>query len=101
MNNFGDEIPKLEEKISREMWDAVQRRIDEESPSLKSSPFSILDFIGRQSIEVAAMPYNEDKGSEDSFPNKKTLRTMSSYIGEYEAIYVVVKVPSIWKSLKH
>ena len=99
--DFGDEIPELEETMAREMWDAVQQRIDEESPSLKSPPFSIVDFTGRQSIEVDAMPYNEDEGSEESFPSKQTLRTMPSYIGEYEARSVVVKVPSIWKSLKH
>ena len=99
--DFGDEIPKLEETMAKEMWDAVQQRIVEESPSLKSPPFSIVDFTGRQSIEVDAMPYNEDEGSEESFPSKQTLRTMPSYIGEYEARSVVVKVPSIWKSLKH
>ena len=48
----------------------VQQRIDEESPSLKSPPFSIVDFTGRQSIDVVAMSYNEDEGSEESFPSK-------------------------------
>ena len=60
--DFGDEIPELEETMAKEMWDVVQQRIDEESPSLKSPPFSIVDFTGRQSIEVDAMPYNEDEG---------------------------------------
>ena len=47
------------------------------------------------------MPYNEDDGYVELFPTKQTLRTMPSYIGEYEGRYVPVKVPSIWKSLKH
>lgn len=41
MTSLADEILKLEETIAKEMWDVVQQRIDEESPSLKSPPFSI------------------------------------------------------------
>lgn len=47
------------------------------------------------------MPYNEDEGSKDLFPNKQTLRAMRSYLGEYEARFLVVNITSIWKSLKH
>ena len=46
-------------------------------------------------------PLNSSKekdGSLDSFPSKHTLLTMPSYLGDYEARLVVVKVPSIWKS---
>ena len=46
------------------------------------------------------MPYWDDQASEDSFPSKQTLRTMPSYLGDYEPKSVVLKVPSVWNNKK-
>ena len=98
--DFGDEIPEVEEIIAREMWDAVKQKIHEEALSSQTPPFSIVDFTGRPTVEVEAMPYWDDQGSEDLFLSKHTLQTMPSYLGEYEPKSVVMRVPSVWNNKK-
>ena len=44
------------------------------------------------------MPNEGDLDSESSFPSKQTLRTLPSYLGEYEPKSVILKVPSIWSA---
>ena len=44
------------------MWDAVKKKIHEESLSSQTPPFSIVDFTGRPTIETEAMQYLDDQG---------------------------------------
>ena len=64
----------------------------------ESPPFSLVDFAEKKSIAEPAIQSEENDGSVDSFPSKHTLLTMPSYLGDYEARSMVVKVPSMWKS---
>ena len=98
--HFGDEIPEVEEMIAREMWDAIKQKMDDEALSYHTPPFSLVDFTGQPPIEAEAMTYWDDQGSEDSFPSKQTLRTMPSYLGDYEPKSMVMTVPSVWNNKK-
>ena len=51
----------------------AKQKIDEEALSSQAPPFSIVDFIGRRTIEAKAMPYWDHQGFEDSFPSKTDL----------------------------
>lgn len=93
-----DEIrPEVEEITAQEMWEAIRRNVDE-ARSAESPPFLLVDFAERKSIAEPAIQRKENEGSVNSFPSKHTLLTMPSYLGDYEAKLVVVKVPSVWKS---
>ena len=94
---FNDDILEVEEITAQEMWDAVRRNVDE-TRSADSPPFSLVDFVEKRSIAEPTNQSKEKDGSIDSFPSKHILLTMPSYLGDYEARLVVVKVPSIWKS---
>ena len=94
---FNDDIPEVAEVTVQEMWDAIRRNVDK-ARSAHSPPFSLVDFAKKRSIAEPTNQGKENEGSIDSFPSKHTLLTMSSYLGDYEARLVVVKVPSMWKS---
>ena len=98
--HFGDDIPKVEELMAQEMWDVVRQNVDD-TLSAGSPPFSLVDFAEKCSIEEQANQSNEQEGSVDSFPSKQTLMTMPSYLGDYKKRSVIVKVPSIWKSIQN
>ena len=93
----GDMVPEIEEVIAREMWEAVRQKAEDASSS-KTPPFSIVDFSGKEQIDPGIMPNEGDLDSESSFPSKQTLRTLPSYLGEYEPKSVILKVPSIWSA---
>ena len=92
--HFGDDIPKREELMAQEMWDAVRQNVND-TLSAGSPPFSLVDFAGKRSFVEQANQSNELKGLIHSFFKKQTLMTMSSYLGDYELRSIIVKVPSI------
>ena len=92
-----DTVPEIEEAIAKEMWEAVRQKAEDASSS-KTPPFSIVDFSGKEQIDPRVMPNKGDLDSESSFPSKQTLRTLPSYLGEYEPRSVILKVPSMWNA---
>ena len=93
----GDTVPEIEEAIAREMWEAVRQKAEDASSS-KTPPFSIVDFSGKEHVDPMVMPSEGDLDSESSFPSKQTLKTLPSYLGEYEPKSVILKVPSMWNA---
>lgn len=48
--NFGDEISEFEEALAKEMWDTVQKQVDELGSSIHSPPFSVVDFTSKHTV---------------------------------------------------
>ena len=94
--DFGDEIPEMEEALVNEMWESVRKHVGETSV-VNSPPLSMLDFTGQEANEVDIAYLPEDEQASDSTPSKQTLRTMPSYIGDYEDHSQVMQVPSMRK----
>ena len=90
--HFGDKILEIDESVARDMWDVVRKNVYD-ALSTGSPPFSIVEFVGRRSVDKQVMSsYIDKEGSLDSFPSKQTL---TSYLGYYQPLLVEVKVPLI------
>ena len=96
--DFGDEIPEVEEAMTREMWEAVQKHADENESLNRSPPFSFMDLESRHDIEADHALQPEDARTMAS-TSKVTIRTLPSYQGEYEGRSFTMLVPTMRKSL--
>lgn len=61
--------------------------------SIGSLPFSLVDFVGRTSLEDHVTHNGEDEEFVDSFLSKQTLKTMPSYLGDYKPKFVIINHP--------
>lgn len=80
----GDEIPEIKEVIANETWEAMHKKTKELESLRCSPPFSIANHMSRNTLEVDNISLLEEIQTIDLGYNKLTLRTMPSYLGEYE-----------------
>ena len=86
-------VPKVDEEWGNKLWDAVKKAQNETTESVKP-PLVEVDF-DQKMLELQLRSDNYDGESENLGDIKaKTLKTLPSYQGEYEAASEVCKIPS-------
>ena len=96
MNSTLDGIPEMDEQLAREMWEEVQKHVEEQlSNDNISPPFTIMDLEQLSKENVNGNPLQEKVPSFHSLVSRET---KSSYLGQYMDGATHLDVPSIQKS---
>ena len=86
-------IPEVDENWGNKLWEAVNRT-REKTKNMEKPPLDEIDF-DQKTLELELRSEYGDKGSEKSLESKaETLKTLSSYLGDYEAESETKKIPS-------
>ena len=86
-------IPEVDENWGNKLWEAVNRT-QEKTENMEKPPLDEIDF-DQKTLELELRLECGDKGFEKSQESKaETLKTLPSYLGNYEAESKMKKIPS-------
>lgn len=87
-------IPEVDENWGNKLWEAVNQKREEVSDKQEKPPLVEIDF-DQHTLAMDLRSEDRDKGSEISQESKAdTLKTLPSYLGDYEAKSKTKKIPS-------
>ena len=87
-------IPEVDEKWGNKLWEAVNQTREKQNNKMETPPLDEIDF-DQHTLAMDLRSEYGDKGSEISQESKAdTLKTLPSYLGDYEAKSETKKIPS-------
>lgn len=87
-------IPEVDESWGNKLWEAVNQTREKQNDKMETPPLDEIDF-DQHTLAMDLRSEYGDKGSEISQESKAdTLKTLPSYLGDYEAKSETKKIPS-------